>query len=557
MTMRRWLQTSAAAFLAATGLAALALPSAARAADHMGGVLKLVASDAAGTIDPAINYTNQYWPIFYITNDNLVEFKKDQGEGSNEVVPDLATALPQPADGGKTYVFTLRKGIKFSTGKDVTPDDVVATFQRLFKVSSPNASSWYNVIVGSDLCLKTPATCTLAGGVIADDSANTVTFHLTQPDSEFFYKLATPFGSILPADTPAKDLGTTPAPATGPYMITSYDPQKEMILKRNPYFKEWSQDAQPAGYADEIDYTFGTKPEDEVTAIENGEQDWMFDTPPADRLVEMASKYAAQIHINPLFAIFYAPMNVNMAPFNNKDARLALNYAFNRRSAVNIYGGPRLAVPNCQVLPPGFPGYKAYCPYTKNPGTAWSAPDMAKAKALMAASGQAGQKVTVISDDQNTDPQISTYLVSVLNELGFKATLKVISANIQFTYIQNTKNNVQISLSQWYQDYPAASDFINVLLGCASFHPGSDASINISGFCDKTIDAQIQKNLLTAVTDRAAANAEWSVLDHELTDQSPWLTMFTPKELDFVSARVKNFQFSDQFHLIYSQVQVQ
>ena len=555
MTLRRWLQTSAVAMLGATGLAALGLAPPAEAGS--GGTLKLVASDAAGTIDPAINYTNQYWPIFYVTNDGLVEFKKDEGAGSNDVVPDLATALPKPEDGGKTYVFTLRHGIKFSTGAEVTPDDVVATFARLFKVSSPNAGSWYNVIVGADACLKTPATCTLAGGVVADDKANTITFHLTQPDSEFFYKLATPFGSILPANMPPKDMGTTPAPATGPYMITSYDPQKGMTLKRNPYFKEWSKDAQPSGYVDEIDYTFGTKPEDEVTAIENGEQDWMFDTAPADRLVEMSRKYPSQIHINPLFAIFYAPMNVNMVPFNNKDARLALNYAFNRRSAVDIYGGPRLAVPNCQVLPPGFPGYKAYCPYTLHPGTRWTAPDMVKARALMKASGQAGQAVTVISDDQNTDPQISTYLVSVLNELGFKATLKVISANIQFTYIQNTKNNVQISLSQWYQDYPAASDFINVLLGCDSFHPGSDASINISGFCDKTINAQIQKNLLTAVTDKAAANAEWAVLDHALTDQAPWLTMFTPKELDFVSARVKNFQYSDQFHMIYSQVQVQ
>jgi peptide/nickel transport system substrate-binding protein len=555
MTLRRWLQTSAVAMLGATGLAALGLAPPAEAGS--GGTLKLVASDAAGTIDPAINYTNQYWPIFYVTNDGLVEFKKDEGAGSNDVVPDLATALPKPEDGGKTYVFTLRHGIKFSTGAEVTPEDVVATFTRLFKVSSPNAGSWYNVIVGADACLKTPATCTLAGGVVADDKANTITFHLTQPDSEFFYKLATPFGSILPANTPPKDQGTTPSPATGPYMITSYDPQKGMTLKRNPYFKEWSKDAQPSGYVDEIDYTFGTKPEDEVTAIENGEQDWMFDTAPADRLVEMSRKYPSQIHINPLFAIFYAPMNVNMVPFNNKDARLALNYAFNRRSAVDIYGGPRLAVPNCQVLPPGFPGYKAYCPYTLHPGTRWTAPDMAKARELMKASGQAGQPVTVISDDQNTDPQISTYLVSVLNELGFKATLKVISANIQFTYIQNTKNNVQISLSQWYQDYPAASDFINVLLGCDSFHPGSDASINISGFCDKTINAQIQKNLLTAVTDKAAANAEWAVLDHALTDQAPWLTMFTPKELDFVSARVKNFQYSDQFHMIYSQVQVQ
>jgi peptide/nickel transport system substrate-binding protein len=556
MTLRRWLQTSAVALLAATGVAASGAGGA-QAADHMGGTLKLIASSAAGTIDPGINYTNQYWPIFYVTNDGLVDFKKTQGANSNVVVADLATTVPKPEDGGKTYVFTLRKGIKFSTGKEVTPDDVVATFQRLFKISNPNAGSWYNVIVGADACLKTPATCTLPNGVVADDAANTVTFHLTQPDSEFFFKLSTPFADILPADTAAKDLGTIPAPATGPYMITSYDPQKGMVLKRNPYFKEWSVAAQPNGYVDEIDYTFGTKPEDEVTAIENGQQDWMFDSPPSDRLPEMASKYPSQIHITPLFAIFYAPMNVNIAPFNNKDARLALNYALNRRSAVNIYGGPRLAVPNCQVLPPGFPGYKAYCPYTKNPGIKWSAPDLVKAKALMAASGQAGQKVTVISDDQNVDPALGTYLASVLNSLGFKATVKVISANIQFTYIQNTKNNVQISVSQWYQDYPAASDFINVLLSCGSFHPGSDASINISGFCDKTIDAQIQKNLVTAVTSPAAANAEWAVLDHELTDQSPWATMFTPKELDFVSTRLKNFTFSDQFHLVYSRIWVQ
>lgn len=556
MTLRRWLQTSAVALLAATGLAALSAP-AAQAADHMGGTLRLTGAAAAGTIDPQINYTSQFWSVFFVTNDGLVAFKHVSGAASNEVVPDLATSVPAPQDGGKTYVFTLRKGVKFSNGKDVTPEDVVATFQRIFKVSNPNAGSWYNVIVGADACLKTPATCTLAGGVVADDAANTITFHLTQPDSEFFYKLATPFADIVPADTAAKDLGTTAAPATGPYMITSYDPQKNMVMKRNPYFKEWSKDAQPSGYVDEIDYTFGPKPEDEVTAIENGQQDWMFDSPPSDRLPEMASKYPSQIHINPLFAIYYAPMNVNIAPFNNKDARLAVNYAINRKSTVNIYGGPRLAVPNCQVLPPGFPGYNAYCPYTKNPGSKWSAPDMVKAKALMQKSGQIGQPVTVIADDQNVDPALGTYLVSVLNELGFKATLKVISANIQFTYIQNTKNNVQISISQWYQDYPAASDFINVLLSCGSFHPGSDASINISGFCDKGIDADINKNLITAVTDRTAANAEWAKLDQELTDQAPWATMFTPKQLDFVSARLKNFTFSEQFHMIYSQVWVQ
>jgi hypothetical protein len=63
--------------------------------------------------------------------------------------------------------------------------------------------------------------------------------------------------------------------------------------------------------------------------------------------------------------------------------------------------------------------------------------------------------------------------------------VKPISSNIQFTYIQNTNNKVQMSITQWYQDYPAASDFLNIMFGCASFTEGSDSSINIAGFCDK------------------------------------------------------------------------
>ena len=80
----------------------------------------------------------------------------------------------------------------------------------------------------------------------------------------------------------------------------------------------------------------------------------------------------------------------------------------------------------------------------------------------------------------------------MLNQIGYKASVKAISGNIVFTYVQNTKNKVQINVQQWYQDYPAASDFLHILFGCDSFHPGSDSSINIAGFCDKKIDAQMQ-----------------------------------------------------------------
>jgi peptide/nickel transport system substrate-binding protein len=554
--MKIWHKIVCALWLSLALAPAAEAQSDALMAAHRGGVLKLVSASAGGTIDPAVNYTNQYWQLFINVYDGLVTFRKAQGAASNDVVADLAVAVPKPQDGGKTYVFTLRKGIKFSDGEPVTPEDVVASVERLFKVSNPNAGSWYNNIVGADACLTTPATCTLPNGVIADDKAGTITFHLVSPNPEFLFQMAVPFAAILPANTPAKDMGTVPVPGTGAYMITSYDPQKALILKRNPYFKEWSAAAQPDGYVDEIDFDFGVTDENGITAVENGQYDWEFDPAPADRLAEMSTQYPRELHINRLLAIYYAPMNVNIPPFNNVDARLAVNYAIDRKATVNIYGGKNLAVPNCQILPPGFPGYQPYCPYTVNPGAKWSAPDLAKANAYMEKSGQKGAVVTVISDDQGADPALGTYLASVLNKLGFKATAHVLSANIQFNYIQNTKNNVQISITQWYQDYPAASDFLHVLLTCGAIHPGSDNSINIAGYCNKHFDAQVDKVLALAVTDPAAANVQWAAVDKAATDASAWATMFTPKQLDFVSKRVGNFTYSDQFHLLFDKVWV-
>src|SRR5262249_60217534 len=118
------------------------------------------------------------------------------------------------------------------------------------------------------------------------------------------------------------------------------------------------------------------------------------------------------------------------------------------------------------------------------------------------------------------DKAVGTYLQSLLNKLGWKTSLKVLSPNIQFTYIQNTKNKVQISVSQWYQDYPGAADFLNVLFGCGSFHPGSDTSINIAGFCDKAIQKQMDKAIGLTAVDTNAGNALWAKIDKLVTDQA-------------------------------------
>ena len=549
--MKKWMLAGAAALTIA--LSAVSPAQAEYKAEHRGGTMRLVARSAAGTLDPQINYTLQYWQIYQGLYDGLVAFKKANGAEGFVKVPDLAEAIPEPTNGGKTYVFKLRKGIKFSDGRDVTVKDVVASFQRIFKVSSPTAGSFFAGILGADKCLAEAKSCTLDGGVVGDDAAGTITINLAAPDAEFMDKLALPHAAILPADAPAQDAGSNPIPGTGAYFVQSYDPNKGMTMARNPHFKVWSEDAQPDGYPDVIQYDFGLTDEAEVNAVMNGEANWMFDQPPTDRLGEIGTKYKDQVHLNTLTAFWYAPMNTRLAPFDNIKARQAVNFAIDRKALVNLFGGPVLASPVCQVLPPGFPGHVDYCPYTKDPGAKWSAPDMEKAKQLVEESGTKGQKVTVIVEDTAVSKSIGVYLQSVLKAIGYDAEVKPISPNIQFTYIQNTNNRVQISVSQWYQDYPAASDFLYILFGCESFKEGSDSSINISGFCDKAINKKMKDALALGVTDQDGANKMWAEIDKDVTDAAPMAAMFTPKHVDFVSKQLGNFQFNAQFYWMVSQ----
>jgi peptide/nickel transport system substrate-binding protein len=338
-------------------------------------------------------------------------------------------------------------------------------------------------------------------------------------------------------------------------MWQSYNPNKAAVMVRNPHFHVWSTAAQPPGNPSRIEFKFGLTVEDEVTQVENGQADWMADAPPADRLNEIGTRHAAQAHVNPQTAMYYMALNVNVPPFDNLKARQAVSYGIDRATYVKIFGGPSLAQASCQVLPPNFPGYKPYCPFTRNAGASgrWTAPDLAKARQLVQQSGTQGARVAVVGTNDTVGKEITLQFVQDLKRIGYAATPKLLSNAIQYPYIQDSTNRVQVGYSQWYQDYPAASDFINVLLGCGYFHPGSDASPNISGFCDHAVQAQIDRALKLGETDPTAANALWAQVDRRLTDLSPIITLFNPKLVDLLSARVHGYQYNPQAGFLWDE----
>lgn len=557
-TVRNW---GCIGFVAALGLlVGLASPTAAQEAAETpkrGGTMRFVAGAGSGTLDPHVNYTSQYFQLNYALYDGLVTFRKADGKAGNEVVPDLAVDLPELKDGARTLVFTLRDGIKFSNGKAVTVEDVAASLERIFKLRSPVAASFFGTVVGADKCLASPDDCELAGGVETDPTRRTVTIHLTRPDFEMEQKLSLPLAAILPADAPAKDAGPSPIPGTGPYMVESNNPKRGLRLVRNPYFKEFSADAQPDGWVDAISYDFGLTEEEQIEAVGKGKADWMFDALPADQLTELAIRYSKRLRVRPLPSMWYLAMNTRLPPFNDVRVRQAVNYAVDRYAAVKLAGGVNLGVPTCQILPPGTTSYEPYCPYTVGPGATWRRPDLVKARDLVEASGTSGMGVEIVVKDAPTNRAIGELVADTLKKLGYSATVKAIGKDRQATYIQNTDNKVQMSLSIWAQDYPAPSDFLNVLFSCASFRASSDASINISGFCDKDIDAAMEEALRLGSSDPARATKMWVDLDKRITDKAPIAPLFNPKQITFLSARVRNFEFNDQMNWIFTKAWVE
>ncbi len=542
--------------VAGCGTSTSSSPAGKPSAAHRGGTFTILANSSFGVADPAQNYTLEEWQLLIDTHDGLVQFNRVGGVAGTKIVPDLATAVPLPTDGGKTYVFHLRSGIKFSNGQPLKASDFVRTFERQFTVPGP--TSFYSGILGASKCK--PKSCDLTAGVVADDSANTLTIHLTAADPEFLDKLALPFAYVVPGSTSLKLTGNHVPPGTGPYMWQSYDPNKAAVLVRNPFFHQWSAAAQPAGNPNQIVEKYGLPISEEVTQVENGQADEVFDGDviPPDRLSELnGPQFQSQVHVNPLTADWYFALNTKLPPFNNVKARQAINFASDRSAYVKIGGGPSLAVPQCQILPPNFPGYASYCPYTAGSDhTKWTGPDLAKARQLVQQSGTAGMKVVVNSTTDESGKALAAQMVSDLNKIGYKASSQLLTASIQYPFTQNSNNlhKWNVAWSAWYQDYPAPSDFLNVLLGCGSIHPGSDASPNIAEFCSQPIQAQMSQAEQLSQANPTAANKLWAKVDHEVTDLAPWVDLYNPKQIDFLSKRVHGYQWNPQWYILIDQL---
>jgi peptide/nickel transport system substrate-binding protein len=455
--------------------------------------------------------------------DGLVALGQAPGAAGDAVVPDLAVGLPAPGDGGLSYTFRLRRGVRWSTGATVTGRDIRRGIERAVASGAvPDLA-----IVGADRC--TPRACDLTAGVAVDDAAGTVTIRLSKPDPEFLDDLA---GTVaVPVSTPLAQV-TRPLPTTGPYTVERYRPKASLVLVRNPYFHEWSHAAQPAGFPDRMVFTIDPTGREDPDQATISRFDWL-DVIAAD-LTALRSRFGDRLQITPDLDERYLFLNTSVPPFNSLAARRAVSYAVDRVAVKAGWSDPSTVA--CQVLPPTVPGYRPYCPYTLRPDASgtWRAPDLATGQRLVQQSGTAGAPVTVWS--MQSEALAMQPVVAAMKDIGYRATLKAVPYSSYFHELYRHPE-AQAGMVAFPASYPSPSQFAGVST-CALIRTGQ----NFARFCDPSVDARIADALALEAQFPQQAGDAWAKVDRALTDAVPLVPLLIDGGAVLLSPRVRHYE---------------
>jgi peptide/nickel transport system substrate-binding protein len=525
-------------------------------ASHDGGTLRIEMQPyETPMLEPSRDDTASL-ELLSLAHDGLVAYRRTDSSTYGPLVGGLAVDVPDPSPDGRTYVFKLRRGLRYSDGSPVRPDDFRASLEAFLRQYRrvPYLPPFYEHIVGASGCMKHPGRCDLSQGIVTDASAGTITIRLNEPDPDLLDKLAYPFAYVAPADHPFQR--NVAPPSTGPYRIVSFDPRRGARLVRNPYFRARGFDARPNGLADEIRFQFRDNDrrsfDAAVAAVERGESDvvevsgkfggrWS-----PKRIAALAVRTPGRLYTDATAETEYMFLNVRTPPFDDPRVRQAINYAVDRGEVARRAGGPDLAQLTCQLVPPGFPSYKPSCPYTANPdpGGGWSRPDIDRARRLIEQSGTKGTRVTVWS--YSGLHAITQYFVSLLHSLGYRSSLR--EFRLWTDYAKATtdaRSRVQIGTNGWASDIAVPADF-TTLFRCRM-------AANFSRFCDRRLEDRIEGALATRGTQ---ADAAWQAVYRRLSEAAPLVPLVNRRTLTLVSKRVGNYEHHPLWGALYDRMWV-
>ena len=486
---------------------------------------RIAMDEATDYLDPGLSDTTEGWGVMWNVYLPLLGYRHLNGKAGAKLVPYLATSLPRISHDGRTYHLTLRQGLRYSDGSKVKASDFKKTVQRDFLLDSAGAAFFRNV-VGAKAYAKNPKR--LKGGIrgiLVHDATGSIEIRLAEPQADFANVLASEFAAPVPADAPPTDTSLHPLPSTGPYEITSYEPSSRIVEQRNPHFQAWRfHGAVPAGNPDRVTWDIVPNASVALHRVLTGKDDWMsYYQVPGKRLLSIEQKHDSRLRTFTPPNLMYFFMNTRVPPFTSLKVRQAVNYAISRRWLKRLAGG--LARTTENILPPGYPSFRPHRLYRH---------DLRKAKRLVRESGYAGKRVFVWNHDVPADRPYTQYLFKVLNQIGFQATEKVVTAGSYWTTIGNQKTRAQIGFADWVQDFPHPLDWFELLDGrtITETHNSNYANFDVARVNNEIAALKRPKKLTRKVA------GEWAALDRRVMRLAPWAPFLNQESTDFFSSRV-------------------
>jgi peptide/nickel transport system substrate-binding protein len=506
---------------------------------RQGGTLTILTADEQiQHLDPQRNYTGEDLALAsaYLTR-TLTTYKlsTDAGE-ANSLVGDLATDTGKASDGGKTWAFTLRSGVKWQDGSDVTCADIKYGVSRTFAQTVIAQGPTYAISLldiptkkfkekdadGKAIEVEGPTyrgpyetsdndTTAFDKAVECSADGKTITFHLNKAAPDFNYTTTlTAFGAVPKAkDTGEKyDDGIV---SNGPYKIAEYTKGQQLVLERNT---NWSKDTDPyrSAFPDKVVVKFSLDANtiDQRMMADSGEDQAAISK---DRLQTSSKstvfsdpRFEAR-RVNELDAYSrYIAINVKKVP--NLLHRQAIMAALDRAARRTILGGSFAGDIADGVIKPNLAADYA-------PSGVWDTllgakvpdagnPDLAKQ--LIAKSGAPMPALTYQYPKDPDADKAAASLQTSLAKAGIKIKLESLPKGDYYGIVQDKTKEKELAASGWGPDWPNASTVIPELFS-------SSGGFNLSQVSDKAFDAKS----LAAKTepDRAKQAGMWKELNKE------------------------------------------
>ncbi len=488
-----------------------------------GGTAYVLAETDFDFLDPTRTYTVNAMAAQLEFSRSLTAFKQT-ASGKLTLVGDLATDPGKDVNGDcKVWKYTLKSGLKYENGQEITSADVAYGIARSFSPDLSEGPHYFAQWLSNDQDYNKTYKGPYNGGSdlppgVTLQGKYGITFTYKAPHCD------TPYAAQMSQVTPVPKASDTTPPTNytnhpisdGPYKIAQYVHNTKLTMVRNPY---WDPKSDPIrnNYPDGFTWQFGVDPTTQTnrTIADQGNDQYasMQQNVPQALLqkVETDQSILKRSSTGPTPFVYYLAINTQRVTDLNE--RKALEYAIDRTGVLQVYGGPPAGSPATTMLSPTVAGYQKFDLFP-----AGASGDLNKAKQLL---GGKKPKITIGYRNSESGQKLGPKLQAIFSAAGFDVQTSPVDAAHYFSSIGKKANPWDIYLSDWAADWPTGYAVLPVLFDGRTIE--AEGNNDVSYYNSKDINDMIDK--LSALPE-SQSTKQWADLDKLIMSKAAVIPLF-------------------------------